>query len=85
MTMSENTTTNTKTVEVETNEEHTLFGISYKKIGLGVGAGVAVAAIGATGYFVYKAFAPKAVQAVIDPIMEPVAEAAVSGITNRMF
>lgn len=84
MTMSENTTTNTKTVEVETNER-TLFGISYKKIGLGVGAGVAVAAIGATGYFVYKAFAPKAVQAVIDPIMEPVAEAAVSGITNRMF
>ena len=80
--MSENTTTNTKTVE---NEERTLFGISYKKIGLGVGAGVAVAAIGATGYFVYKAFAPKAVQAVIDPIMEPVAEAAVSGITNRMF
>lgn len=81
--MAENTT---NVVETEATEktERTLFGISYKKIGIAAGA-VAVAAIGATGYFVYKAFTPKAVQAVVDPIVEPVAEAAVAGITSRMF
>ena len=81
--MAENTT---DVVETEATEktERTLFGISYKKIGIAAGASVTVAAIGATGYFVYKAFAPKAVQAV-DPIVEPVAEAAVAGITSRMF
>lgn len=82
--MAENTT---DVVETESTEktERTLFGISYKKIGIAAGASVTVAAIGATGYFVYKAFAPKAVQAVVDPIVEPVAEAAVAGITSRMF
>ena len=52
--MAENTT---DVVETEATEktEHTLFGISYKKIGIAAGASVAVAAIGATGYFVYKA------------------------------
>lgn len=83
--MSENTkTVDAEVVETE-KEERTIFGISYKKIGIGVGAGVAVAALGTAGYFVYKAFAPKAVQTMVDPIIEPVADAAVAGITNRMF
>lgn len=83
--MSENTkTVDAEVVETE-KEERTIFGISYKKIRIGVGAGVAVAALGTAGYFVYKAFAPKAVQAMVDPIVEPVADAAVAGITNRMF
>ncbi len=83
--MSENTkTVDAEVVETE-KEERTIFGISYKKIGIGVGAGVAVAALGTAGYFVYKAFAPKAVQAMVDPIVEPVADAAVAGIANRMF
>lgn len=83
--MSENTTT----IEVEatetTTEERTLFGISYKKIGIVAGASVAVTALAAAGYFAYKAFAPKAVQAIVDPVIEPAADAVADVALKRMF
>nr|DAN38019.1 MAG TPA: hypothetical protein [Caudoviricetes sp.] len=70
---------NTNTNATEAKKERTLFGISYRKIKVGVGASVTVAAIGTAGYFLYKAFGTKPVQVAVETA-GPVVDAALKKV-----